>query len=58
MQGKWLNDKVTLGKVHDKEIKAPLNAFNAGITHRLLKGLDLRINVYKQPKFQRCHKSA
>ena len=40
IQGKWLSDKLALSKVHEKEIKTPLYAFNAGITHRSSKGLD------------------
>ena len=50
IQGKWLNAKVALGKVHDKEIQAPMYAFNAGVMHRSLKGLDLRINTNKPPR--------
>ncbi len=47
--GKWLNIKVTFAKVHKKETKTPLYAFNAGITHQSLKGLHPRINPDKQP---------
>ncbi len=46
-------DKITLGKVHDKEIRTPLHAFSAaGIIHRTLKGLqvDPRINPDKPPR--------
>ena len=47
IQGKWLNDKRVLGEVHDKEIKTPMYAFNTGVKHRSLKGLDPRINPDK-----------
>ena len=50
IQGKWLSDKVALGQVHDKEIQTPMYAFNAGITHRSLKGLDPKINPDKPPR--------
>ena len=40
IQDKWLSNKVALGKVHHKEIKTPMYAFNAGVMHRSLKGLD------------------
>jgi hypothetical protein len=33
IQGKWLRDKVALGKVRDKEVKTPIYAFHAGIPH-------------------------
>ncbi len=33
IQGKWLSDKVALGKVRDKEVKTPMYAFYAGIPH-------------------------
>ena len=49
IQGKWLSDQVTLGKVRDKENQTPMYAFNAGITHRSLKGLDLKINPDMPP---------
>ena len=48
--GKWLSDKVALGKMHDKEIQTPMYAFNAGVMHRSLKGLDPRINPDKPPR--------
>ena len=50
IQGKWLNDKsdkVALGKVINMEVKTPMHAFNAGVMHRSLKGLDPRINPDK-----------
>ncbi len=47
IQGKWLNDKLALRDVHDKEIKTPIYAFHAGIPHRSLRGLDPRINPDK-----------
>ena len=31
IQGKWLNDKVTLGAVINMEAKTPMYAFNAGV---------------------------
>jgi hypothetical protein len=37
IQGKWLSDKVALGKVRDKEVQTPIYAFHTGIPHRLLK---------------------
>ena len=49
IEGKWLSDKLALSKVHEKEIKTPLYAFNAGITHRSSKGLDPRINPDTPP---------
>ena len=59
IQGKWLNDKVALGKVINMEVKTPMHAFNAGVMHRSLKGLDPRINPDKLPRnFRRCNKSA
>ena len=59
IQGKWLSDKVALGKVHDKEIQTPMYAFNAGIAHRSLKGLDPKINPDKPaPKLRRCNEGA
>ena len=33
IQGKWYSDKLALNKVSDMEIKTPMYAFNAGITH-------------------------
>ena len=48
IQDKWLNDKIALNKVHDKEIRTPLYAHLAGISHRLSKGLDL-INIPDRP---------
>ena len=50
IQGQWLSDKVVLGAVRDKENQTPMYAFNAGITHRLLKGLDPRINPDTPPR--------
>ena len=50
IQGKWLSSKVTLTKVNDMETKTPMYAFNAGITHRSLKGLDPKINPFKPPR--------
>ena len=50
IQGKWLSDKVTLGKVINMETKTPMYAFNAGVKHRSLKGLDPRINPDKPPR--------
>ena len=32
------------------EVKTPMYAFNAGVMHRSLKGLDLRINPDKPPQ--------
>ena len=49
IQGKWYSDKLALNKVRCMEIKTPMYAFNAGITHRLLKGLDPKINPDKPP---------
>ena len=49
IQGKWLNDKRVLSEVHDKEVKTPMYAFNAGVKHPSLKGLDPRINPDKPP---------
>ena len=46
---KWLNDKLTLKKIHDKENRTPLCANLAGIPLRLLKGLDPKINTDKSP---------
>ena len=48
--GKWLNDKVTLGKVSDMEVNTPMYAFNAGVMHCSLKGLDPRINPDRPPR--------
>ena len=48
--GRWLTDKVALGKVINMEVKTPLYAFNAGVMHHSLKGLDPRINPDKQPR--------
>ena len=48
--GKWLNDKVTSGKVSDMEVETPMYAFNAGVMPRSLKGLDPRINPDKPPR--------
>jgi len=50
IQGKWLNDKIALGRVSDMEVKTPMYAFNAGVMHRSLKGLDPRINPDKPPR--------
>ena len=50
IQGKWLSDQVTLGKVRDKELQTPVYAFNAGVKHRSLKNLDPRINPDKPPR--------
>ena len=50
IQGKWLSDKVALGKVRDKEVQTPMYAFHAGIPHRSLKELDPRINPDKPPR--------
>ncbi len=50
IQGKWLNDKITLRDVHDKETTTPIYAFHAGIPHQSLKGLDPRINPNKPPR--------
>ena len=47
IQGKWLNDKIAVGKVSDMEVKTPMYAFNAEVMHRSLKGLDPRINPDK-----------
>ena len=49
IQGKWLSDKVALGEVRDKKTQTPLYAFNAGVTHQSLKGLDPRIDPDKPP---------
>ena len=49
IQGKWLSDKVALGKVINMEVKTPMYAFNAGVMHRSIKGLDPRINPDKPP---------
>ena len=49
-QGKWYSDKLALNKVSDMEIKTPMYAFNAGVKHRSLKGLDPRINPDKPPR--------
>jgi hypothetical protein len=49
IQGKWLSDQIALSKVRDKEVQTPMYAFHAGIPHRLLKGLDPRINLDKPP---------
>ncbi len=45
-----VHDKVALGKVQDKEMKTPLHAFAATITHLSLKGLNSRINPDKPPR--------
>ncbi len=59
IQGKWLNDKCKLVQVSDKETRTPIYAHFAGILHRLLKGLDPRINPDKPPraasKFSEMH---
>ena len=47
IQGKWLSDKVALGDVIHRENKTPVYAFNAGVKHRSLKGLNPRINPDK-----------
>ncbi len=49
IQGKWLSDKVALGKVHDKEVQTAMYTFHARIPHLSLKGLDPRINLDKPP---------
>ena len=36
--------------VRDKEIQTPMYAFNAGVMHRSLKGLDPRINPDRPPR--------
>ena len=45
IQGKWLSDKVALGEVRDREFQTPMYAFNAGVKHRSLKGLDPRLGI-------------
>ena len=50
IQGKWLSDQVTLGKVRDKEDQTPMYALNAGIVRRSLNGLDPKINPDKPPR--------
>ena len=50
IHGKWLCDKVTLSEVCDKKNQTPMYAFNAGITHRSLKGLDPKTNPDKPPR--------
>ena len=47
IQGKFLSDQVALGRVINMEYKTPMYAFNAGVKHRSLKGLDSRINPDK-----------
>ena len=41
---------MTVSIVHDKGTKSLIYAFNAGITHQSLKGLDPRINSDKAPR--------
>ncbi len=50
IQGKWLSDQLVLHQVRDKELHTPVYAFNAGVKHRSLKGLDPRINPDKPPR--------
>ncbi len=43
IQGKWLSDKVALGKVCDKKVQTPMYACH-------VKGLDPSINLGKQQR--------
>ena len=49
IQGKWHSDQLVLKQVSHKELQTPVYAFNAGVKHRSLKGLDPRINPDKPP---------
>ena len=50
IQGKWHINKLALNKISDMETKTPMYAFNAGITHQSLKGLNPKINPDKPPR--------
>ena len=50
IQGKWLSDQLVLNDMRNKELQTPMYAFNAGVKHRSLKGLDPRINPDKPPR--------